>query len=484
MSIENPCDVVARLIGELSEATWFEFKENNTDPESIGQYVSALANAAILAGRDRAYLVFGVKDKTRQIIGTQKRLDQLKKGNENLPNWLSRLIEPRILLEFLDFKCFGMSLSMIVIEPSYDRPVRFAGKEYFRIGENLKILSAYPEHERALWLATGRRKFEDAVSIAGQSKDDIFRLIDATVYFDLKGLPLPESDAEIVRTLVDEKMLIDNLNGRFDITNLGAILLARDIKKFPSISGKALRIIKYTGRNKLKSEFEQAATLGYAAGFARMLKFLVNRLPNEETYIDGVRKQLPHFPETALREVISNALIHQDFTATGVGPAVEIYDNRIEVTNPGHPLLETDRMLDKRRSRNERLAAAMQDMGLCEQRGGGLDKTLLEIESRKLPPPELIASEDGFCVVLYGPKPFDALSKADKSRACYQHAVLRWINRDYMSNTSLRERFSLTDDAYQAVSGVISEAIKSGRISPADPAQGKRHAKYIPYWAA
>ncbi len=484
MSIENPCDVVARLIGELSEATWFEFKENNTDPESIGQYVSALANAAILAGRDRAYLVFGVKDKTRQIIGTQKRLDQLKKGNENLPNWLSRLIEPRILLEFLDFKCFGMSLSMIVIEPSYDRPVRFAGKEYFRIGENLKILSAYPEHERALWLATGRRKFEDAVSIAGQSKDDIFRLIDATVYFDLKGLPLPESDAEIVRTLVDEKMLIDNLNGRFDITNLGAILLARDIKKFPSISGKALRIIKYTGRNKLKSEFEQAATLGYAAGFARMMKFLVNRLPNEETYIDGVRKQLPHFPETALREVISNALIHQDFTATGVGPAVEIYDNRIEVTNPGHPLLETDRMLDKRRSRNERLAAAMQDMGLCEQRGGGLDKTLLEIESRKLPPPELIASEDGFCVVLYGPKPFDALSKADKSRACYQHAVLRWINRDYMSNTSLRERFSLTDDAYQAVSGVISEAIKSGRISPADPAQGKRHAKYIPYWAA
>lgn len=484
MSIENPCEVVARLIGEQSEATWFEFKENNTDPESIGEYVSALANAAILAGRERAYLVFGVTDKTHQIIGTQKRLDQLKKGNENLPNWLSRMIEPRILLEFLDFKCSGMSLSMIVIEPSYDRPVRFAGKEYFRIGENLKTLSAYPEHERALWLATGRRKFEDAVSIAGQSKDDIFRLLDATVYFDLKGLPLPESDTEIIRTLVDEKMLIDNLDGRFDITNLGAILLARDIKKFSSISGKALRVIKYTGRNKLKSEFEQAATLGYAAGFARMMKFLVNRLPNEEIYIDGVRKQLPHFPETALREVISNALIHQDFTATGVGPAVEIYDNRIEVTNPGHPLLDTDRMLDRRRSRNERLAAAMQDMGLCEQRGGGLDKTLMEIESRKLPPPELIASEDGFCVVLYGPKPFGALSKADKSRACYQHAVLRWINRDFMSNTSLRERFSLTDDAYQAVSGVISEAMKSGRISPADPAQGKRHAKYIPYWAA
>lgn len=113
----------------------------------------------------------------------------------------------------------------------------------------------------------------------------------------------------------------------------------------------------------------------------------MERLPREERYIDGVRRMVPHFPETAVREVIANALIHQDLMATGVGPVVEIYDHRIEVTNPGNSLISTDRILDERRSRNEKLAATMRSFGLCEERDGGLDKTLIEIEAQHLPLP-------------------------------------------------------------------------------------------------
>lgn len=51
-----------------------------------------------------------------------------------------------------------------------------------------------------------------------------------------------------------------------------------------------------------------------------------------------------------------------------------------------------------------------------------------------------------------------------------------------MSNSSLRERFSLPDEDYQAVSAVIGEAIRAQRIIPADPDQGKRNARYVPYW--
>ena len=112
-----------------------------------------------------------------------------------------------------------------------------------------------------------------------------------------------------------------------------------------------------------------------------------------------------------------------------------------------------------------------------------MDKTLFEIEIVYLPTPDFISSENSMRVVLFGPRPFSEMSKADKMRACFYHCVLRWLTHDYMGNSSLRERFSLPQDEYQAVSAVITESVKAGRIAPADPKQGKRNAKYIPYWA-
>jgi ATP-dependent DNA helicase RecG len=483
MPIHNPCALLDRLIQEPNESTWLEFKVNNKDPREIGEYVSALANAAMLAGRDRAFLVYGIQDKTRERVGTDLRLQQLKHGNEDFTNWLSRMIEPRIMLDVLDVDCDGLAFSIIAIEPSYERPVKFSGSEFIRIGENKKKLSDFPEHERALWIATGRRRFESAVAVSNANADDIFDKLDPDPLFELTGDPRPKNPDEIIRKMIEYGFLLDNLEGRFDITNLGAILLARDVTLFPSIAGKAVRIIKYIGRDKSKSDFEQEGRKGYAVGFTGMMKFLMDRLPKEERYINGVRRMVPHFPETAIREVIANAMIHQDFTIGGVGPVVEIYENRIEVTNPGNSLIATDRILDERRSRNEKLASTMRAFGLCEERGGGLDKTLIEIEADHLPAPDFISSENSMRVVLFAPRPFNQMSKAEKMRACFFHCVLRWLTHDYMSNATLRDRFSLAAEDYQAVSAIIAESIKLGRIAPADPDQGKRNARYVPYWA-
>ncbi|MGV1760580.1 ATP-binding protein [Rhizobium sp. A22-96] len=484
MPIHNPCALLDRLLEEPNESTWLEFKVNNKDPREIGEYVSALANAAILEGRDRAFMVFGVKDRTKERVGTDLRLQQLKHGNEDFLNWLSRMIEPRIMLDVLDVECDGLNYSIISIEPSYERPVKFSGAEFIRIGENKKKLSDFPEHERSLWIATGRRRFESAIAVSNATADDIFAQLDPEPLFELTGDPRLKKPDEIIRKMIEYGFLIDNLEGRYDITNLGAILLARDVTLFPSIAGKAVRIIKYIGRDKSKSDFEQEGKKGYAVGFTGMMKFLMDRLPKEEQYINGVRRMVPHFPETAIREVIANAMIHQDFIVGGVGPVVEIYENRIEVTNPGNSLIATDRILDERRSRNEKLASTMRAFGLCEERGGGLDKTLIEIEADHLPAPDFISSETSMRVVLFAPRAFAQMSKAEKMRACFFHCVLRWLTHDYMSNATLRERFSLAPDDYQAVSAIIAESIKLGRIAPADPDQGKRNARYVPYWAA
>jgi predicted HTH transcriptional regulator len=137
------------LLEEPVESAWLEFKVNNKDPREIGEYVSALANSAMLVGRDRAFLIFGVEDQTKRRVGTVLRLQQLKQGSEDFTNWLSRMIEPRVLIEVLDFVCDGLAYSVVAIEPSYERPVKFAGTEFVRIGENKKKLTEFPEHERA-----------------------------------------------------------------------------------------------------------------------------------------------------------------------------------------------------------------------------------------------------------------------------------------------------------------------------------------------
>lgn len=483
MAIQDPVKLLERLVAEGVERPWLEFKVNNIDPDEIGEYVSALANAAILAGSERAFLVFGVEDGTHRLVGTKVRLAALKRGGENFENWLNRVIQPRLMLELVDFTHNNLQFSIISIEPTYERPVKFNGAEYIRVGENKRRLSDHPEHERALWMATGRRKFESAIALPNVTKEEVFARLKVDPMFALANEPRP-SDDDTIRKLVNQGLLIDNYEGRYDITNLGAILLAADVADFPSIKGKAVRIIKYVGRDKSRSELEQEGRLGYAVGFSGMMKFLMGLLPKEEKYIAGIRRPVPAYPEAAIREIIANALIHQDFTITGAGPVVEIYDNRVEITNPGNSLIDTDRIIDERRSRNEKLAMAMRALGLCEERGGGLDKTLNEIEKIHLPAPDFISSENSMCVVLYGPRAFNEMTKADKQRACFHHCVLRWLMRDYMSNSTLRERFSLPQEEYQAVSAIIGEAVKLGRIAPADPNQGNRNAKYVPYWAA
>lgn len=483
MVTTNPPMLLERLLKEENESEWLEFKRGNADPQEIGEYVSALANAAMLADRDRAFLVFGIDAETHAKVGTSIKLKRLKKGGENFENWLCRLVEPRISIELMDFSSGGLDFSIIAVEPSYDRPVRFSGREYIRVGENKKPLSDFPEHERGLWLATGRRKFEDAVALSNQRPENLEEILDIEAYYTLTAEPIPKTKREILRRLASHSFILDNMEGGYSITNLGAILFAKRVGDFPSVAGKAVRVIKYSGRDKRKSELEQEATMGYAAGFTNMMRFIMQKVEREERYVDGVRRMIPMYPETAIREILANALIHQDFTLTGGGPLVEMYSDRIEVSNPGSSLIQTDRILDERRSRNEKLASAMRGLGLCEERGGGLDKTMIEVERTHLPAPEFISSPSAMRVVLFAPRPFSKMTKQDKQRACFFHCVLRWMIHDPMSNSSLRERFSLENEDYQAVSGVISDAIKSNRILPLDPSQGKRNARYVPYWA-
>ena len=236
MAVSDPVALLRRLVKEPAESDWLEFKQNNNDPEVIGSWISACANAAILAGKERAFMVFGVQNVTRTLLGTTVNLSAMKKGAENFVNWISRVIEPRLMMEFLDFKHNGLQFAILAIEPTYDRPVKFLGTEYIRIGENIKKLAEFPDHERSVWIATGRRKFEGAIAASHQSIPEILDKLDADTFYKLVGEQRPKVLEEVIRRFELCEFIKDDLEGGFHITNLGALVLAKSLKSFGSVA--------------------------------------------------------------------------------------------------------------------------------------------------------------------------------------------------------------------------------------------------------
>ena len=184
------------------------------------------------------------------------------------------------------------------------------------------------------------------------------------------------------------------------------------------------------------------------------------------------------------REAIANSLIHQDLYITGAAPVVEIFDNRIEVTNPGTPLVDVLRIIDNPpKSRNEKLASLMRRLKMCEELGRGWDRMVLACEAQHLPAPRIEVFQENTKVTLFSEISFSNISMEDKLWSCYLHACLMYIQGDALTNKSLRERFNVSETSAGSISRLIKEAISQGKIKALDPDTAKRYMRYIPIWA-
>jgi ATP-dependent DNA helicase RecG len=488
MTSPRSAESIRGLVRELCklprETEWVELKRNDGEPQRIGEYLSGLSNAAALAGKAWAYVVWGVDDATHDIVGTHFSPSDVRVGNEELENWLLRLLSPRIDFRFHETEIEGHPVVVLEIGCAFRHPVRFSGGEFIRVGSYLKPLKDYPEKERALWRVFDSRPFESGIAAEGLPVEEVLRRLDVPSYFELLEQPLPESHAALIDTLAGDRLVAPCEAGGWKILNLGAALLARDLGAFPGLGRKAVRVIVYRGRGRLVTEREHVEVRGYACAFEALVLQITTLLPAAEVIEQARRRTVPLYPEAAIREIVANALIHQDFTVTGAGPMVEIFDDRIEVTNPGEPLVAADRFLDSPpTSRNEALASLMRRFRICEERGSGVDKIVSETEKHQLPGP-LFEAPLGFTrVVLFAPRPLASMDRDERIRACYLHACLRYVQRDFLTNTSLRERFRIEAKNSATASRLIREAIEAGALLPFDSRASRQQMKYIPWWA-
>lgn len=331
---------------------------------------------------------------------------------------------------------------------------------------------------------TNEITFEKIIALEGVSDDQVLKLLDYPSYFELLSLDLPEDKRGILESLKNDGMITKCEIGGYNITNLGAVLFAKKLTDFQFLTRKAIRVIKYNGKNKTVSSHEMISVKGYASGFEDLVGYINQSLPQNEVIGKALRRDIHMYPELAVRELVANAIIHQDFFMQGAGPMIEIFDGSVEITNPGTPLIDKQRFIDHPPiSRNEALASFMRRIGVCEERGSGFDKVVSQTEFYQLPAPEIDIYDNHTKVTLFAYMGYAEMSKEDRIRACYLHACLKRVNRDYVTNSSLRERFNIDEKNSSIVSRLLKQTFESGLIKFVDEGSSDKHKKYLPYWA-
>jgi predicted HTH transcriptional regulator len=476
--------LVAELLALPQETGWVEFKHNNESPQAIGEYLSALANTAALQGKAKGYLVWGVEDGTQAVVGTQFDPLRTRVGGQELESWLLQLLSPKLNFSFHAVTLKGQPVVVLEVDAAFRHPVQFQGAEWIRVGSYKKRLREFAEIERELWRTLDRTPFEWLVAADRLAAQDALALLDYPAYFERLKLPLPDGHEALLTALAADRLVERMDSGHWRIFNLGALLFARRLADFGPLGRKALRVVQYHGTDRLNARPEPQFPQGYAMAFAQAIGVLDGWLPGNEVVGKALRQDARMYPAVAIRELVANALIHQDLTLSGTSPLVELFDDRLEVCNPGVPLVATERLLDTPpRSRNEAVASLMRRMNFCEERGTGVDKVVASCEFHQLPAPQFEAVEGSMRATLFATRSLTRMTPQERIRAVYWHACLRHVNGQHVNNASVRTRFGIGEGNSAVASRLLKEAETAKAIRQFDPGAAPKLRRYVPWWA-
>jgi len=455
-----------------SEGEHLEFKEakNRFDFEELVKYCVALANEG------GGHMVFGVSDKPPRKVVSTAAFDVPERTVAGI-------------YERLHFKVTWTELAhpdgrvlVFSIPPRpVGHPVEYKGCYWMRAGEELVPMT--PDQLKRIF-AEGEPEFVDQTALGGCSEEEIASLLDLQSYFDLMERPFPSTRVEAVKVF-EGKGFVRKEKGAFAISNLGAMLFAKRLDEFGDLQRKAVRVIVYDGttKSRVKADKDKTGIKGYASGFESLLDYIADQLPASEEIESALRVTTHAYPKKAIRELVGNAIVHQDFAERGTGVTVEIFDDRIEITNPGLPLLDADRFIDENQSRNEKFAKAMRQLRICEERGHGIDEVVKLAEIYQLPPYQCRLGSRHTTMILMRYKPLRELTPEERVRAVYQHCCLRFVNNEATNNESIRERFQIDKKNAAQATRLLNEAVAAEKIRPADPKAANKLKRYVPYWA-
>jgi predicted HTH transcriptional regulator len=484
MNNDKLVQVIEYFSSQPTEYPHVEFKEDNSDPTTMAKNISAIANTLIKENIPRGYIIWGVTNDKHDIVGTKFNPDTKKCGNEDIVLWLSKHIRPELEIKFHRATIDGKQLVALIIKVNRSQISKFDNVPYIRIDKNTRKLSDFPETEKQVWKEVLSSEFEIMPAKTDLAREEIEELLDLNAFYELRKDRVPVERDAVFAEIINCGIIQNNRDSTFNITNLGALLLAKDIRQFGRLQRKMPRVIAYIGDSKLDTKSEQVGQRGYAVGFDGLHNYIMLQVKEGEEIIGGLRRNKYRFPSLTVRELLANTIIHQDFAMDGLQPMIEIYSNRIEFTNPGSPIVPIDRFVDyPPNSRNQRMADEMFKMGICERRGSGWDKVADEIGRLSFPAPTIEKTETATHVVLMHSRSLNDMTREERMWSIYIHACLLWVEKRFTTNSTVRELFNIDEHNAAVASKLLAQAVKTGLITIFDEGSSNKYRKYVPKYA-
>ncbi len=461
---------------ELNELDW---KASTCKAERMTKHLSAFANYS-----GGGYLVFGIEDG-----GIVKGLTQQEAElfSSQIANWARDLTTPELRTQIFSFEFKGKALLGVFIEEAFDKPVhKKNGKledSFLRAGGQSRQMTR--EEIRQSMMSSRHQRFEEIpATLPIGLGDDWMERFDFSEF--LKRTRFESTEHERLIEHLFAHKLVARIDQKYVPTNLAVLTCARNLAQFPSYERYAVRITEYVDATKMQAKRDQTIQTGISLSLDLIVKQAVESLPHSEIIQNATKMRTSVIPPIAIRELVINSIMHRDFTKTNSFITIEIFSDRIEITNPGGllPDISVDRLIDHPSvCRNEVLSDFLRKLGLAEERGSGVDNAVAAIELWGLPPVIFEDQKDYFKATILMPRKFNDMSKDERITATYQHACLNKLTGKKTTNRSLRERFKFYSEETTKVGRLINDAIEAERIKLANPNASKRDFHYLPYWA-
>jgi ATP-dependent DNA helicase RecG len=387
--------LLARLREEPDETEWLEFKANRYHPQELGEYLSALSNSAAIHGRPKGYLVFGIKNLSHDIVGTDFDPQRVKgKGNQPLLIWLTVGLSPNVGFEHFVFREDGRRIVLFTVNPALDRPVKFYGKAFVRVGSSKTSLAEHPEKERLIW----SRRTDWTAHVCEQATFDYLdpaAVRKARQEYKIKfSTKSAEVDAwDDVTFLNKVKMSI-----RGQITHAGLIFLGKDESSSllsPAVARMSWILKDGANREQDYEHFGPPAIFWADRLSGKVRNLTVRALPSGTLF----PVELPQYDAWVLREALHNCIAHQDY---GAGARINVveFPDRLLFANQGTFLpgsVESVILQDAPQEiyRNPFLAEAMVNLNMIDTQGGGIKRMFTTQVKRFFPLPDYDLSNPG-----------------------------------------------------------------------------------------
>jgi len=385
-----------------SETEWAEFKRNDHGPakyHEIGEYLSAVANSLALLGRERGYIAWGVDNASRELVGTDFKPRLARVGNEELENWITRLLVPQIPFWIREGDVGRRHFVLVEVGPAKHVPVRFDGDEYIRIGSIKKKLKDHPEKERELWRVLSETSDQEWSAHACESATlndlDSQAVTFARQEYKKKNPHFAsEVDGWDERTFLNKAKLC--IGGT--VTRTALILLGRNEVEHllsPAIARITWVLKDQAGIEKDFQHFGPPLILAVDQVFNKVRNLTYRYLPNASLFPTEVSQYDPW----VIRETLHNCIAHQDWRQGGKINVVESPDDLL-FTNVGDFLPGSVENVIRRDAPpevypNRFLAEAMVNLNMIDTIGSGIKRMFTKQRQRFFPMPDYDLSEAG-----------------------------------------------------------------------------------------